>query len=68
MRTSSGEGHEITQRHPGIRLFRTLLYSSAQAANGRDSFGQTMLFNSPIVTGGKVFVPTHTGVAVFGLR
>jgi regulation of enolase protein 1 (concanavalin A-like superfamily) len=46
----------------------TLLYSSAQAANGRDSFGQTMLFNSPIVTGGKVFVPTHTGVAVFGLR
>jgi regulation of enolase protein 1 (concanavalin A-like superfamily) len=46
----------------------TQLYNSTQAANGRDSFGQANLFNSPTVVAGKVFVPTHTGIAVFGLR
>jgi len=46
----------------------TQLYNSSQAANGRDSFGQANLFNSPTVVAGKVFVPTRTGVAVFGLR
>jgi hypothetical protein len=46
----------------------TQLYNSAQAANGRDSFGQANSFNSPTVVAGKVFVPTRTGIAVFGLR
>jgi hypothetical protein len=46
----------------------TQLYNSSQAANGRDSFGQATLFNSPTVVAGKVFVPTRTGIAVFGLR
>jgi hypothetical protein len=46
----------------------TQLYNSTQAANGRDSYGQATLFNSPTVVAGKVFVPTRTGVAVFGLR
>jgi regulation of enolase protein 1 (concanavalin A-like superfamily) len=46
----------------------TMLYNSTQAANGRDSFGTANLFNSPTVVGGKVFVPTRTGVAEFGLR
>ena len=46
----------------------TMLYNSSQAANGRDSFGTANLFNSPTVVAGKVFVPTRTGVAVFGLR
>jgi hypothetical protein len=46
----------------------TQLYNSTQAANGRDSFGQANLFNSPTVVAGKVFVPTRTGIAVFGLR
>ena len=45
----------------------TQLYNSTQAANGRDSFGIANKFNSPTVVAGKVFVPTHTGVAVFGL-
>ena len=45
----------------------TQLYNSSQAANGRDSFGIANRYNSPTVVAGKVFVPTHTGVAVFGL-
>jgi len=45
----------------------TLLYSSSQAANGRDTFGVTNRYNSPTVVAGKVFVATKTGVAVFGL-
>jgi hypothetical protein len=43
------------------------LYNSSQAANGRDNFGVGNKFNSAIVVGGKVFVPTQTGVAEFGL-
>jgi regulation of enolase protein 1 (concanavalin A-like superfamily) len=45
----------------------TQLYNSSQAANGRDSFGTANKYTSPTVVAGKVFVGTHTGVAVFGL-
>jgi len=44
-----------------------LLYSSAQAAGGRDQFGAGNKFITPVVADGKVFVGTTTGVAVFGL-
>jgi hypothetical protein len=43
------------------------LYNSSQAANGRDNFGVGNKFNSATVVAGKVFVPTQTGVAEFGL-
>lgn len=43
------------------------LYSSNQATGGRDNFGVGNKFNTAIVVGGKVFVPTTTGVAEFGL-
>jgi len=43
------------------------LYSSGQAANGRDSFGYGNKFITPLVVNGKVYVGTPTGVAVFGL-
>jgi outer membrane protein assembly factor BamB len=43
------------------------LYNSAQAANGRDSFGNGNKFITPMVVNGKVYVGTQNGVAVFGL-
>jgi hypothetical protein len=43
------------------------LYNSSQAANGRDQFGAGNKFITPAIIGGKVFVGTQNGVAVFGL-
>jgi hypothetical protein len=43
------------------------LYNSAQAANGRDSFGNGNKFITPAIVKGRVCVGTPTGVAVFGL-
>ena len=45
----------------------TQLYSSNQAANGRDNFGAGNKFITPSIANGKVYVGTPTGVAVFGL-
>jgi hypothetical protein len=45
----------------------TELYNSRQAAGGRDSFGAPNRFVTPIVTAGKVFVASTTGIGVFGL-
>jgi hypothetical protein len=42
-------------------------YDSAQAAGGRDSFGNGEKFITPVIANGKVFVGTPNGVAVFGL-
>jgi hypothetical protein len=41
------------------------LYNSTQAANGRDSFADNK-FITPVIAAGRVYVPTPTGVAVFG--
>lgn len=43
------------------------LYNSSQAASGRDAFGNGNKFVTPVIVNGKVYVPTQTGVAVFGL-
>lgn len=43
------------------------LYNSNQAAGGRDGFGTGDKFITPMVAGGRVFVGTTNGVAVFGL-
>ena len=45
----------------------TQLYNSSQATGGRDNFGVGNKLNAAVVVGGKVFVPTTTGVAEFGL-
>ena len=58
--------------NPGV-LFafsaRTLqmLYNSNQASNGRDHFGNGNKFITPMITNGKVYVGTQSGVGVFGL-
>jgi hypothetical protein len=44
-----------------------LLYTSNQAANGRDHFGPGNKFITPMVANGQVYIGTPTGVAVFGL-
>jgi len=43
------------------------LYSSNQAANGRDHFGAGNKFMVPTISNGKVYVGTPNGVAAFGL-
>jgi hypothetical protein len=43
------------------------LYNSNQAAGGRDQFGTGNKFITPMITNGKVYVGTTSGVAVFGL-
>jgi outer membrane protein assembly factor BamB len=43
------------------------LYNSNQAPNGRDQFGPGNKFITPMISGGKVFLGTQVGVAVFGL-
>lgn len=43
------------------------LYNTSQAANGRDNFGAANKYATPTVANGKVYVPTTTGVGVFGL-
>jgi len=43
------------------------LYNSAQAAGGRDSFGNGNKYVTPLVVNGKVYAGTPTGVAVFGI-
>jgi putative pyrroloquinoline-quinone binding quinoprotein len=45
----------------------TELYNTTQATNGRDSFGTANKYAPPIVANGKVYVPTTSGVGVFGL-
>jgi len=42
------------------------LYNSTQAGT-RDLMGASVTFTTPMITGGKVYVGTATGVAVFGL-
>ena len=43
------------------------LYSSNQAAGGRDNFGIGNKFITPTIANGKVYVGTANGVGVFGL-
>jgi hypothetical protein len=43
------------------------LYNSQQAPNARDSTGAGSKWIPPTIADGKVFVPTASGVAVFGL-
>jgi outer membrane protein assembly factor BamB len=43
------------------------LYSSNQAAGGRDTFGAGNKFITPTIANGKVYVGTTDGVGVFGL-
>jgi hypothetical protein len=43
------------------------LYNTNQASGGRDNFGVANKYATPTVANGKVYVPTTTGVGVFGL-
>lgn len=43
------------------------LYSTRQAANGRDTLPPTAHFASPIVADGKVFVGTQNSLVIYGL-
>ena len=43
------------------------LYNSRQGPDGRDTAGTGIKWIPPTIAGGKVYVPTTTGVGVFGL-
>ncbi|HEV3261339.1 MAG TPA: PQQ-binding-like beta-propeller repeat protein [Gemmataceae bacterium] len=43
------------------------LYTSDQAAGGRDALGTAVKFSVPTVVNGKVFVGTATGLDIYGL-
>ena len=43
------------------------LYNSRQGPGGRDTAGTGIKWIPPTIAGGKVYVPTTTGVGVFGL-
>ena len=45
----------------------TLLYSSVNAPNNRDSLGQAIKFVTPTIANGKVYVPSGGAVSAFGL-
>jgi Immunoglobulin domain/Immunoglobulin I-set domain len=47
----------------------TMLYNSNQAPNSRDQYSTNTncKFVTPVIANGKVYVPTATGVVVFGL-
>ena len=71
--TANGIVWAASATNPGVLYawdatnLATQLYSSSQAASGRDNFGAANKYNSPTVVAGKVLVGTKTGVAVFGL-
>jgi hypothetical protein len=44
-----------------------LLYTSAQAPNGRDAAGTTVKFETPIIANGKVYIGTKGSVVAYGL-
>jgi outer membrane protein assembly factor BamB len=45
----------------------SLLYTSKQAANGRDTVPPAAHFATPIVADGKLFIGTQTSLVVYGL-
>lgn len=45
----------------------TLLYTSQQARNGRDTVPPLPHFATPIVADGKVFIGTQKSLVVYGL-
>lgn len=45
----------------------TTLYTSAQAANGRDTLPPSTHFATPIVANGKVFIGTQNSLVTYGL-
>jgi outer membrane protein assembly factor BamB len=58
--------HAVLHAYDATDISREL-YNSDQDTSGRDHFGTGNKFITPTITGGKVFVGTVNGVAVFGL-
>jgi outer membrane protein assembly factor BamB len=59
-------GSAVLHAYDATNLSREL-YNSNQASGGRDQFGAGNKFITPMITNGKVYVGTTSGVGVFGL-
>ena len=60
-------GNPVVLRAYDARDITAELYNSGQAPNGRDNAGPSVKWIPPTIADGKVFVPTATGVGVFGI-
>ncbi len=56
--------HAVLQAYDGVDVGR-LLYSSAKA---NENAGEALRLTMPLVANGRVYVPAHNGVYVYGLK
>jgi len=63
----AGPGTNQLRAYNASQGYSSEIYTSAQAANSRDSFGSAVKFTVPTVADGEVFVGTTNSVVAYGL-
>jgi fibronectin type 3 domain-containing protein len=63
----AGPGTNQLRAYDASQGYNSEIYTSAQAANSRDSFGTAVKFVVPTVADGEVFVGTTNSVVAYGL-
>jgi len=64
---TAGPGTSQLRAYNASQGYSSELYTSAQAASSRDSFGSAVKFTVPTVADGEVFVGTTNSVVAYGL-
>jgi hypothetical protein len=63
----AGPGTDQLRAYNASHGYSSEIYTSAQAANNRDSLGSSVKFTVPTVANGEVFVGTTNSVVAYGL-